>query len=94
VSSETAGYKREQLDLTVEELVELVRAVAAEDLPPVIETRGAETIRKLGLTSVKMLEFMVEVEDRFGIEWEEELDPAAVSSFEAMAGYVLETRSR
>jgi acyl carrier protein len=94
VKGKVAEGERELLDLTVKELVELVREVAPEDLPPQIETRGAETIRKLGLTSVKMLEFMVEVEDRFGIEWEEELDPAAVSSFESMAEYVLETRSR
>jgi len=37
---------------------------------------------------------MVEVEDRLGVEWEEELDPAVGSSFDAMAQYALKGRGR
>jgi acyl carrier protein len=91
---DAADNKLQTIDATVGTLVGLIRGVAADDLPPSFETRGPETIRGLGLTSVRILEFMVEVEDRLGIEWEEELDPAVVSSFDAMAEYVQARRSR
>lgn len=90
----TVNSELESVDSTIGVLVGLIRDVAADDLPTTFETRGPETIRKLGLTSVRILEFMVEVEDRLGVEWEEELDPAVVSSFDAMAEYVLQRRSR
>lgn len=73
---------------TVAVLVELLREVAAEEVPADLETSGPETIRALGLTSVRILEFLVEVEDRLGIEWGEELSPEIVGSFEAMAEYI------
>lgn len=94
MTKSTTYSEVESVDATIGVLVGLMRDVAADDLPVTFETRGPNTIRKLGLTSVRILEFMVEVEDRLGVEWEEELDPAVVSSFDAMAQYVLKRRSR
>lgn len=94
MTKRTIHCEHSTLEATVGELATLIRGVAPDDLPTTFETRGPETIRKLGLTSVRMLEFMVEVEDRLGFEWEEELDPAVVSSFDAMAEYLLKRRSR
>lgn len=90
----TAYSEPQSVEATVGVLVGLIRDVATDDLPATFESRGPETVRKLGLTSVRILEFMVEIEDRFGIEWGEELDPEVVSSFDAIAEYVLERRSR
>ena len=55
---------------------------------------GPESIRKLGLNSVSMLAFLVAVEDEFGIEWDDEIDEAVLSSFVAMAEYIAAERSR
>lgn len=90
MSHDAVSNQSPETDAVVDTLVTLIREVAAPDLPASFETTGPESIRKLALTSVRILEFLVHVEDCLGIEWEEELDPTVVASFEAMAAYVLE----
>ena len=85
---------RDRLDAVVEELALVLRDVAGEELPQRFDTSGPESIRRLGLTSVRILEFVVELEDRLGVEWDEGLGPETIASFEAMALFVLEGRSR
>lgn len=82
-----------RLGAVVEELVLVLRDIAAEELPESFETSGPESIRRLGLTSVRILEFIVELEDRLGVEWDEGLEPQTLASFDAMAQFVLEGRS-
>jgi acyl carrier protein len=86
----TANSK--ELSATIETLVEILRSVAGDELPSEIKTQGPDTIRALGLSSVRILEFMVEIEDRMGIEWDEDLAPDVISAFDAMAAYVSQQR--
>jgi acyl carrier protein len=81
------------VEATVAVLVGVLREVAPGELPAEVETSGPDTVRALGLTSVRILEFMIEVEDRLGIEWGEDLAPEVIASFEEMAAYIVEQRS-
>ena len=73
---------------TVERLRDLLVEASEGDVTPPVDTSGADSIRRLGLTSVRLMAFLVAVEDEFGFEWDEDLDPAVISGFEAMAAYV------
>lgn len=42
----------------------------------------------LGLDSVGMLNFLVAVEDEFGIEWEDDLPPEVLSSVGSIAAFI------
>ncbi len=53
---------------------------------------GPDSIRRLGLNSVSMLNFLVAVEDAFGIEWEDEIDEEVLGSFDAMARHIAAER--
>jgi acyl carrier protein len=53
---------------------------------------GPDSIRNLGLNSLRMLNFLVTIEDMFGIEWEDDLPEEVLGSFELMAGYITEQR--
>ena len=46
---------------------------------------GWPSLDALGLDSVGMLNFLVAVEDEFGIEWQDDVPPEVLSSLPAMA---------
>jgi acyl carrier protein len=73
---------------TVTALVHIMRTVAGPDLPGPIDPTGNDSIRRLGLTSVRLLEFMVAVEDTLGVLWGEDTEPAVLESFQAMADHL------
>lgn len=50
---------------------------------------GEDSLRRLGMDSVKMLSFLVAVEDEFGIEWSDDIPPAVLASFEHMASHIV-----
>ena len=76
----------------VDRLVDLVEA-ATERAVRVSDTSGADSIRRLGLSSVSTLTFLVAVEDEFGIEWDDDVDEAVLASFDAMAEYLIAERA-
>jgi acyl carrier protein len=49
---------------------------------------GPDSIRQTGIDSVGMLNFLVAVEDEFGIEWEDSVPAATLHSFAAMAAHI------
>jgi acyl carrier protein len=52
------------------------------------ERTGPDSIRQTGIDSVGMLNFLVAVEDEFGIEWDDGVPVATLNSFEAMAAHI------
>jgi len=69
-------------------LVTIMELVAGPDLHCPIDPDGDDSIRRLGLTSVRLLEFMVAVEDTLGVLWGDDADPTVLASFQAMADYL------
>lgn len=69
-------------------LVQIMQAVAGHDLTGPINPSGDDSVRRLGLTSVRMLEFMVAVEDNLGVLWGDDTEPTDLASFQAMAHYL------
>lgn len=67
----------------------LMAEIAGDEVPPSLDLYGPDTIRSLNLTSVRLLEFMIEVEDQIGIEWDDDVPATVLASFEAMAHYVV-----
>lgn len=53
------------------------------------DARGADSIARLALDSIAIVAFFTAVEAEFGIEWDPDMDPEVMRSFDAMAGYVL-----
>jgi acyl carrier protein len=76
----------------VARLIELIQE-ATDGAVRVEDAHGADSIRRLGLTSVTMLDFLVAVEDAYAIEWDDELDPAVLASFDAMAAHIVAERT-
>ncbi|MFG2985987.1 phosphopantetheine-binding protein [Streptomyces sp. NPDC048258] len=69
-------------------LVALLERVAADVLEgPVTET-GPGSLRRLGLTSVKLLEFLVAIEDEFGHVWDDDVEESVIGSLDAMAAHI------
>ncbi|MBZ4322778.1 phosphopantetheine-binding protein [Streptomyces huiliensis] len=72
-------------------LVALLERVAAVELDgrPVTET-GPDSLRALGLTSVRLMEFLVAVEDEFDLIWDDDVEESVIGSLEGMARYIAE----
>lgn len=69
-------------------LVDLVIKVTDGEVTPNPKDLGPESIRRLGLNSMTTLALLVAVEDRFGIEWEEEVADEVLGGFEPIADYI------
>lgn len=75
----------------IERLVRILVAVTDGDVSNDVDVDGIDSIRRLGLTSVTLLAFMVAVEDQLGVEWDDDVEPDVTASFGSMADYVLGT---
>jgi len=78
----------ESVDDIVERLMALLET-QAEGLTVPREERGTDSIARLRLNSVLIVGFFAAVEDEFGIEWDPDMDPDVMRSFDAMANYLL-----
>ena len=76
----------------VDRLVDLVEA-SPERAGRGSAPSGADSIRRVGLSAVSSLTFLVAVEDEFGIEWDDDVDEAVLASFDAMAEYLIAERA-
>jgi acyl carrier protein len=65
----------------------LTRATEGRIVAPRGDT-GPDSIRKTGIDSLGMLNFLLAVEDEFGIEWGDDAPEGILNSFEAMAHYI------
>lgn len=71
-----------------EQLVALLQSVAGDVLAgPVTET-GPGSLRRLGLTSVKLLAFLVAIEDEFGLVWDDDVEESVIGSLDAIAEHI------
>lgn len=76
----------------IPDLMRVVVDITEGDVTPDPTQTGANSIRNLGLNSLRMLNFLVTVEDMFGIEWEDDLPDEVLGSFALMAQYIVEQR--
>jgi acyl carrier protein len=73
-------------------LMELLEECTAGAIAPDPTDSGPDSIRRLGVTSTSMLEFLVAVEDEFGIEWDDDVDEETFRSFDAIAAHIAAER--
>jgi acyl carrier protein len=76
----------------IADLMKVVAEITEGEVTPDPAKIGPDSIRSLGLNSLRTLNFLVTVEDMFGIEWDDELPQEILGSFEAMAKYIAEQR--
>lgn len=76
------------MSATTARLIDLMEQALDHEIAIDRENVGAGSIRRLGVDSSAMLAFMVAVEDAFGFEWDDDLAPETLGSFEALAGYL------
>ncbi|MBO4207367.1 acyl carrier protein [Micromonospora sp. CPCC 206060] len=76
----------------IADLMKVVTDITEGEVQPDPAQTGDDSIRNLGLNSLRMLNFLVTVEDMFGIEWEDDLPESVLGSFEQMARYITEQR--
>lgn len=50
---------------------------------------GPDSIRRLGLDSLATLNFLIAVQNEFGIDWDDDLPEEIWASFSTMAEYIL-----
>jgi len=73
-------------------LVKIISDLTEGEVQPDPQQIGPGSIRNVGLNSLRMLNFLVTVEDMFGIEWDDDLPEEVLGSFELMARYIAEQR--
>jgi acyl carrier protein len=71
-----------------ERLMALLEQTTEGDVHPDPADSGPGSIRRLGVSSLAMLEFLVAVEDEFGIEWHDDVDESVFDSFDAIAAHI------
>jgi acyl carrier protein len=76
----------------VTNLMELISEITEGEVRPDPSYTGPDSIRRLGLNSLRTLNFLVTVEDTYGIEWDDDLPEQVLASFELMAQYIAEQR--
>jgi acyl carrier protein len=74
----------------VEHLVEIVHRVTDGRVPLDVDPNGPDSLRRLGLDSLAMLEFLVGVEDEFGLDWGDDVPPDTLASFSSIADHIQE----
>jgi acyl carrier protein len=73
---------------TLDQLVAIAHRVTAGRVPLSVDTRGTHSVRRLGLDSLAMLEFLVGVEDEFGFEWGDDLSADTLAGFSSIADHI------
>jgi acyl carrier protein len=73
---------------TSELLMELLEEVTGGTVRPDRRDASEDSIRRLGVNSVIMLEFLVAIEDKFGIEWDDDVDDSVLRSFDRIATHI------
>ena len=69
-------------------LTDLVQRITNGRITAGLEDRGPDSIRRLGFDSLATLQFLVSVEDEFGIEWSDDVPKEVLTSFDAMAAHI------
>jgi acyl carrier protein len=69
-------------------LMELLEQTTGGQIVVPREHTGPDSIRQSGIDSIGMLNFLVAVEDEFGIEWDDRVPANTLNSFTAMAAYI------
>lgn len=77
--------------LVVERLIHIIEDTV-DGLTVPSRPSSRDSITRLELDSVAMLGFLVAVEDEFEIEWDVDVDPQVLRSFDAMAEYLVQKR--
>jgi acyl carrier protein len=72
----------------VEQLVAIAHRVTDGRVPLDVETGGPGSVRRLGLDSLAMLEFLVGIEDEFGLDWDDDVPPDTLASFFSIADHI------
>jgi acyl carrier protein len=52
----------------------------------------SESLRKAGVPSTTLVSLLVAMEDEFGFEWTDDVDPAALRSIDSLTGHVVALR--
>jgi acyl carrier protein len=80
------------MKLSVTELVvrlmELLEQTSEGRIVVPRDCAGPDSVRNLGVDSLGLLNYLIAIEDEFGIEWQDDLPKGTLDSFEAIAGYV------
>lgn len=78
-----------EYEAVLRRLVSLLEKTAGDSLPGPIGYVGPGSMRQLGLTSVKLLEVLIGIENEFGVVWDDDVDESVISSIDEMASYIL-----
>lgn len=70
-------------------LVSLLEKTMGDSLTGPIGYVGPGSVRRLGLTSVQLLEVLVEIDNEFGVVWDDDVDEAVIASIDEMARHIL-----
>jgi acyl carrier protein len=74
--------------VVLERVIELLAEVTEGTVTADVSDTGPGSLRRLGVSSLAMLEFLVAIEDEFGIEWDDEADTGIFDSLDAIAAHV------
>jgi acyl carrier protein len=77
----------------VARLIHLLEDIAGDSLDGPITAAGPGSIRQLGLASVQLLQLLIEIENCFGVVWDDDLDESVISSVGAMALHIISVTS-
>jgi acyl carrier protein len=75
-------------DQVLDRLIDLVGRSTNGRIVATREDCGADSLRRVGLDSLAMLNFLVAVEDEFGIEWRDDVPKEVFASLDCMAGHI------
>ena len=78
-----------EYEAVLRRLVSLLEKIAGDSVTGPIEYVGQGSVRRLGLTSRKLLEVLIEIENEFGVVWDDDVDESVISSIEEMARHIL-----
>jgi len=79
-------------DTSIDSVVERLMSILEREADGLTVPRnecGENSIARLHLASMAIVAFFAAVEEEFGIEWDPDMDPEVMRSFDAMAKYLL-----
>jgi acyl carrier protein len=80
-------------ETVVARLVSRLEEIAGTSLDGPISYVGPGSIRRLGLNSVQLLKLLVEIENDFGVVWDDDLDESVIGAIDAMARHIVSVAS-